>query len=69
MYWDAIKGNLRQVASSIRTKWCDLTQGGPQRVKGDAKVLADQVHGRAGIAKDKAQRQVDAFVVEQKTKF
>ena len=69
MNWDTIKGNWKQVTGSAKAKWGELTDDDLQEAEGDREVLAGKIQERYGIAKDEAEKQIDAFVAEQKAKF
>ncbi|WP_299284592.1 CsbD family protein [uncultured Tateyamaria sp.] len=69
MNWDTIKGNWKQVTGSAKAKWGELTDDDLQEAEGDREMLAGKIQERYGIAKDEAEKQIDAFVAEQKAKF
>jgi uncharacterized protein YjbJ (UPF0337 family) len=69
MNWDTIKGNWKQLTGSAKAKWGELTDDDLQEAEGDREVLAGKIQERYGIAKDKAESQIDEFVAEQKAKF
>jgi uncharacterized protein YjbJ (UPF0337 family) len=58
---DQIKGKWKQVKGSVKTKWGKLTDDDLDVINGQRDQLIGRIQERYGIAKDDAQRQVDAW--------
>lgn len=67
MNWDIIKGNWKQMTGEIKSNWGDLTDDEVQEVEGDRNKLAGLIQERYGMAKDEAEKQIDAFIAKQKS--
>ncbi|WP_299968991.1 CsbD family protein [uncultured Roseobacter sp.] len=67
MNWDIIKGNWKQMTGSVKSKWGELTDDEVDQVEGDRERLAGLIQERYGVAKDEAERQIDAFIAENKS--
>jgi len=65
MNWDQIKGNWTQFKGKVREKWGDLTDDDVARIEGNQEQLIGRIQERYGIAKEEAQKQVDAWLGEQ----
>lgn len=66
MNWDIIKGNWKQMIGAVHKEWGELTEDEILEVAGDRKQLMGLLQERYGLAKDEAERQLDAFVAAQK---
>lgn len=62
MNWDTIKGNWKQMTGSIKEQWGELTDDEIMEAEGDRDQLVGKIQAKYGIAKDKAEKQVDEFV-------
>ena len=58
---DRIKGQWKQLAGKLKTKWGKLTDDDLKRAEGSSEYLAGRVQERYGIAKDEAEKQVKEF--------
>jgi len=58
---DTIKGQWKQLAGKIKTKWGKLTDDDLKRAEGNSEYLAGVVQERYGIARTEAQKQVKEF--------
>jgi uncharacterized protein YjbJ (UPF0337 family) len=58
---DKIKGQWKQLAGKLKTKWGKLTEDDVKITEGDSEYLAGKIQERYGIAKDEAHRQVKEF--------
>ncbi|WP_298973829.1 CsbD family protein [uncultured Roseobacter sp.] len=67
MNWDIIKGNWKQMTGTIQSKWGELTNDEIDQLEGDRERLAGLIQERYGVAKDEAERQIDAFIAEHKS--
>lgn len=64
MNWDIIEGNWKQAQGSIRSKWGKLTESEVDQVAGNRDALIGMIQERYGLARDEAERQIDAFADE-----
>ena len=67
MNWDVIKGNWKQLKGQVQSKWGELTDDEIEQAEGDRERLAGLIQERYGVAKDEAERQIDAFIAEHKS--
>ncbi|MEM9638801.1 MAG: CsbD family protein [Pseudomonadota bacterium] len=67
MNWDIIKGNWKQMKGHVQSKWGELTDDEIDQAEGDRERLAGLIQERYGVAKDEAERQIDAFIAEHKS--
>ena len=58
---DKIKGQWKQLAGTLKTKWGKLTDDDLRIAEGNSEYLAGKIQERYGIARDEAKRQVDDF--------
>jgi uncharacterized protein YjbJ (UPF0337 family) len=61
MDWDQLEGRWKEFAGSARAHWSKLTDDDWQAITGKKEHLVGLVQKRYGIAKDEAERQVDAW--------
>lgn len=61
MNWDQIAGKWSQVKGDVRQKWGKLTDDDMEVAAGSKDKLIGRIQERYGIAKEEAQRQVDAW--------
>lgn len=61
MNWDTIKGNWKQITGDVKSEWGKLTDDEVQQAEGDRDKLVGTIQEKYGLAKDEAERQVDAF--------
>ena len=62
MNWDKIAGNWKQFEGKFRAKWGKLTGSDMQHAAGQRERLVGLLQERYGIAKEKAQEQLDEFI-------
>jgi uncharacterized protein YjbJ (UPF0337 family) len=62
MNWDQIEGNWKQLRGKAQQKWGDLTNDDLDVVEGRRDQLVGKIQERYGVAKEEAERQVDAWV-------
>ncbi|MGZ2256828.1 CsbD family protein [Roseobacter sp. A03A-229] len=67
MNWDIIKGNWKQMKGEVKSKWGELTDDEIDQAEGDRERLSGLIQERYGVAKDEAERQIDAFVAKNKS--
>ncbi|MEO1689435.1 MAG: CsbD family protein [Pseudomonadota bacterium] len=61
MNWDIVKGQWSQMKGSARSKWGELTDDDLEQIEGEREQLVGKIQERYGIAKDEAEKQVDAW--------
>jgi uncharacterized protein YjbJ (UPF0337 family) len=61
MNHDRIEGNWKRVKGKIKEQWGKLTDDDLDVIAGKRDQLLGRIQQRHGVAKDEAQRQVDAF--------
>ncbi|NNL84448.1 MAG: CsbD family protein [Myxococcales bacterium] len=61
MNWDRIEGNWKQFKGKAQQKWGKLTDDDCDVVKGKKEELIGKVQERHGIARDRAEREVDEW--------
>jgi uncharacterized protein YjbJ (UPF0337 family) len=67
MNWDRIEGNWKQLKGKVVEQWGKLTDDDLDRIAGKREQLAGHLQQNYGIAKDEADRQIDAFVSKAET--
>ncbi|WP_163846757.1 CsbD family protein [Pseudooceanicola aestuarii] len=65
MNWDRIEGNWKQFKGNVQEEWGKLTNDDLDQAQGNRQQLVGKIQERYGVAKDEAERQVDAFVTRQ----
>ncbi|MBB5753295.1 CsbD family protein [Prosthecomicrobium pneumaticum] len=58
---DTIAGNWKQLKGQARQQWGKLTDDDLDIIEGRREELAGKIQERYGIAKDKAEQEVDAW--------
>jgi uncharacterized protein YjbJ (UPF0337 family) len=61
MNWDRIQGNWKQFKGQAKEQWGKLTDDDLDVAAGKRDQLAGKIQERYGIAKDEAERQIDAW--------
>lgn len=61
MNWDIVEGKWKQFKGDAKKKWGKLTDDEIDQIDGDRQKLVGLVQARYGIAKDRAEEQVDEF--------
>lgn len=61
MNWDRIEGNWKQVAGKAKEQWGKLTDDELAVVAGRRDQLAGKIQEHYGVARDEADRQIDAW--------
>ena len=62
---DILKGKWTQLKGRVREEWGKLTEDDVNMVQGRAQQLVGRIQERYGLARDEAERQVDAWVRAQ----
>lgn len=68
MNTDQVAGNWKQLTGSVKEKWGKLTDDDLMQIAGARDKFVGKVQERYGIAKEEAQKQVDAFYATHETK-
>jgi uncharacterized protein YjbJ (UPF0337 family) len=58
---DTLKGQWTQLKGQIREQWGKLTNDDLDQIQGRSEQLVGRIQERYGIARDEAQREVDAW--------
>jgi uncharacterized protein YjbJ (UPF0337 family) len=58
---DTLKGQWTQLKGKVREKWGKLTNDDLDQIQGKSEQLIGKIQERYGVARDEAQRQVDAW--------
>jgi len=61
MNWDRIEGQWKQLKGKTLAQWGKLTDDDLDVVAGKREQLAGKIQERYGVAKDEAERQVEAW--------
>jgi uncharacterized protein YjbJ (UPF0337 family) len=61
MNWDTVKGNWKQVKGKVQQQWGKLTKDDVDVIEGKREELSGKLQERYGYAKDKAEKEIDAF--------
>ncbi len=61
MNWDQIEGKWKQMKGKARAQWGRLTDDELDVAAGKRDVLVGKVQEKYGLAKDEAERQIDAW--------
>lgn len=64
--WDTISGQWKQYAGEAKRKWGDFTDDELMEINGNREILAGKLQEKYGIAKDKADEQIDKWASELK---
>jgi len=62
MNWTQVEGKWQQMKGQVRTKWGKLTDDDMNNLDGKRETLLGKVVERYGIAKEEAERQLDAWI-------
>jgi uncharacterized protein YjbJ (UPF0337 family) len=62
MNTDILKGQWKQLKGEARVQWGKLTDDDFDQIEGNAEKLVGKVQERYGYERQRAQREVDAFV-------
>lgn len=61
MNWDRIEGGWKQFSGKVKEQWGKLTDDDLTEISGKRDQLSGKLQARYGMAKDEAERQLDAF--------
>jgi uncharacterized protein YjbJ (UPF0337 family) len=69
MNWDRIEGDWKQMKGKVKEKWGQLTDDDMDVIAGKRDQLAGKIQSRYGVAKDEAEKQIDAWAKTHETKL
>lgn len=64
---DTLKGQWKQLAGAAKERWAKLTEDDWLQVEGNLQGLSGRIQERYGIARDKAEEQIQALMDRVKT--
>jgi uncharacterized protein YjbJ (UPF0337 family) len=64
--WDQIAGKWKQLSGEVKKQWGDLTDDELLEIQGNRDILAGKIQEKYGIAKEEANRQIDAWAEKLK---
>ncbi len=64
MDWNIIEGNWKQIKGKAQENWGKLTNDELDEAAGNREQLIGKIQEKYGIAKDEAEKQVDAFAAK-----
>jgi uncharacterized protein YjbJ (UPF0337 family) len=64
---DTLKGQWTQLKGQVREQWGKLTNDDLDQIQGRSEQLIGRIQERYGVARDEAQRQVDAWTPRSRT--
>jgi uncharacterized protein YjbJ (UPF0337 family) len=62
MNWDRVEGNWNQFKGKLQQNWAKLTDDDLATIKGNRTMLAGRLQENYGIAKDQAEKEIDAWL-------
>lgn len=62
MNWDQVEGNWKQMKGKAKQMWADLTDDDLENIAGKRQELAGRLQAKYGLAKDKAEQQIDEWI-------
>ena len=68
MNWDVIEGNWKQLKGKIRQKWGKFTDSDLETIAGKKDQLLGRLQKDYGLAKDQAEKELDALMAEDTAK-
>ena len=64
MNWDRIEGDWKQIKGKVKERWGKLTDDDLEVAAGKRDQLSGKIQSRYGIAKDEAEKQIDAWATK-----
>ncbi len=64
MNWTQFKGDIKQVGGKFKQQWAKLTDDDLLLLEGKKDVFLGKLQERTGLAKDEAEKQLDAFIAK-----
>ena len=65
MNQDVLKGKWRQIKGEVKTKWGKLTDDDLTSIEGSFDKLVGKIQERYGWERERAQKEVDDFLMQQ----
>ena len=65
MNQDVLKGKWRQIKGKVKTKWGKLTDDDLTSIEGSFDTLVGKIQERYGWERERAQKEVDDFLMQQ----
>ena len=62
MDWNRVEGNWKQLKGKVQAQWGKLTDDDLDVIEGRQTELVGRLQERYGLARDEAEKQVDAFL-------
>jgi uncharacterized protein YjbJ (UPF0337 family) len=62
MNWEQLKGDMKQASGHLKSKWAKLTDDDLLLLKGKKEVFLGKLQERTGMAKEEAEKQLDALL-------
>ena len=62
MNWDRVEGNWKELKGKVQQQWGKLTHDDLDVIEGKRTELAGRLQQRYGVAKDDAERDIDAWL-------
>ena len=66
MNWTTLQGNWNETKGKVKSKWGRLTDDDLTQVQGQKDRLVGVIQQKYGIARDKAEEQLEEFLVERR---
>ena len=66
MNTDIIQGKWREIKGQVCKKWGKITEDDVAKMKGSKEELAGKLQQAYGYEKDKAEKEIDSFVKENR---
>ncbi|MFN8527850.1 MAG: CsbD family protein [Anaerolineae bacterium] len=67
--WDQIAGKWKQFKGEIRSRWGDLTDDEVEQIAGERDKLVGRIQERYGRTRQDAEREVDAWADDVRTRI
>ena len=67
MNWDQVEGQWKTLKGSVREHWGKLTEQDYEAIAGKREKLLGKLQERYGMAKERAERELDDFFSSQKS--
>jgi uncharacterized protein YjbJ (UPF0337 family) len=61
MNWEQIEGRWQQLAGRVKARWAQLTDDDIAEIRGRRQELVGRLQQRYGLAKERAEQEVEAF--------
>lgn len=62
MNWEQLQGQAKQVGGKLKEKWAKLTDDDLLLLKGKKDVFLGKLQERTGLAKEEAEKELDAVI-------